>query len=70
MYSETPGLVPRVSTAPVAMILMKSAPPLSSARTRSRTWSAELATPNRKASGRVTSGAAPTSSPPPVETVT
>ena len=27
VYSETPGLVPRVSTAPVAMILMKSAPP-------------------------------------------
>ena len=49
MYSDTPGLVPRVSTAPVAMTLMKSAPPLSSARTRSRTWSAELATPKRKA---------------------
>ena len=55
VYSETPGLVPRVRTAPVAMILMKSAPPLSSARTRSRTSSAELATPKRNSAGTVTS---------------
>ena len=72
LNSGAPGVVPSVSTAPVAMTLMKSAPPLRMRRTRVRTSSALFATPNRRSIGTAasTSGASPVTSPPPPETVT
>ena len=68
-YSAAPGSVPSVSTAPVAIILMKSAPPASSSRTRCRTSSTPLATPARNSTGTVPDGAL-VISPPPPRTVT
>ena len=46
-----PGTPPRVRTAPVPMHLIRSAPPMSSRRTRSRTSSTVVTTPNRRSSG-------------------
>ena len=63
--SGAPGTPPRVRTAPVARHLMRSAPPMSSRRTRSRTSSTERTTPKRRASGSSMSWARPTTSPPP-----
>ncbi len=63
--SGTPGTPPRVRTAPVPISLITSAPPMSSRRTRSRTSSGEVTTPNRSSSGSRMSGASPTTSPPP-----
>ena len=68
--SGMPGLVPRVSTAPVAITLMKFAPPARISRTRRRTSSGDAATPNRRSTGRATSGASPVTSPPPPGAVT
>ena len=63
--SGAPGTPPRVSTAPVPMHLMRSAPPISRRRTRSRTSSTDRTTPNRRSSGSLMSRARPTTSPPP-----
>ncbi len=68
--SGTPGLVPGASTAPVAITLMKSAPPCRIARARSLTSLGDVATPKRTSLGRPTSGARPVISPPPPGTVT
>ena len=67
-----PGVVPSVRTAPVAITLIRSAPPCRIRRTASRTSSAEFATPNRSSRGTTasTSGASPVTSPPPPEHVT
>ena len=47
------------------MHLMRSAPPMSSRRTRSRTSSGVVTTPNRRSAGSSMSCASPTTSPPP-----
>ena len=70
--SGAPGFVPLVSTAPVAMILMKSAPYRRMFRTFERIWSTPEVTPNRSSRGitESTSTASPVRSPPPPGHVT
>jgi hypothetical protein len=68
--SGAPGRVPRASTAPVAITLMKSAPPYRIARTRCLTSAGEDASPNRSSRGSSMSGARPVTAPPPPGTVT
>ena len=68
--SGAPGRVPRASTAPVAITLMKSAPPYRIARTRWRTSAGEVTSPKRRSRGSSTSGARPVTAPPPPGTVT
>src|SRR6266508_3066170 len=67
LNSGAPGAVPRVSTAPVAMTLMKSAPRWRISRTTRRISSTEFATPNRSSRGTSRSGATGGMSPPPLE---
>ena len=67
--SGAPGRVPRASTAPVAITLMKSAPPYRIARTRRLTSSGPAASPNRRSRGSSMSGARPVTDPPPPGTV-
>ena len=72
MNSGAPGFVPLVRTAPVAMILMKSAPRAMIRRTFARIWSTPLVTPKRSSLGTTvsTSTASPVMSPPPPGHVT
>ena len=54
--SGSPGFVPDVRTAPVAITLMKSAPASKIRRTFARTWSGPVETPTRSSLGTGTSG--------------
>ena len=69
---RSPGVVPEVRTAPVAMTLMKSAPRPKICRTVARTSSTPLTTPKRSSLGTAasTSTASPVMSPPPPGQVT